>query len=307
MHTEAYGALEVAKKYCEINRPVHAPGIWQHGCFAPWLENDPDTITYHSKGIEYLRIFVARKQEKATLHRNGYKNTYSIGLPFIYTDDYSVKKQTNSLLVMPVHSIFGEKDFVNLENIEAYAHSISKLKNKFKNIVLCLHSNDIKHNLWIKEFQKYSIKYILGADPSDLNSLDRLKKILLSFEYVTTNDWGSHLAYALTVGCKCSIWGPKLEHSDYLLLKAPGIGSLEKGRKRIASKRKNMRVYFSHLFNSPENGVCDVKLGDYLVGRSNKVSPNDMKRLFEWNRIKYDEIFNIHINKIKYKINKIMK
>jgi FkbM family methyltransferase len=105
-----------------------------------------------------------------------------------------------------------------------------------------------------------------------------------SFEYVTTNGFGSQLAYAAYFGAKPSIYGPyaSLRAEDFKqdhlyvyhpkLLK-PTLQAISEGE-----LRRNCPQLFCH----PRAAKAAVEWARFEVGEANKVSPRQMRSLFGW-------------------------
>ena len=283
--TDSYGALDVASKFLNIKKPRKKfKNFWQHGCQPPWW----DECSFHSYGVkkhEVENFFVARKDQEVLLKKEGYQNVYSIGLPFNYVETNIPIRIKNSLLVMPHHSL----ESVKLENEDKttdYVNYINRFRDFFDLIVVCLHRGDIENGYWIYEFEKIGIKSIIGGDANDMNSLQRMKKIFLSFEFMTTPFWGSQIGYALYSGNKVSICGPKLKlNKKDLLLQNGGIFN-EQMFSNINSSETNekMKKFLENFYTEPHKGKAGIKLGAFLIGYDNILSKSELMKLFNWNK-----------------------
>lgn len=284
--SDQYGAFHIAAQYCGVSAHYPFPGIWQHGCFGPWDQSTPESILYHAPGIPHLKIFCARGDEKAFLERHGVRDVHSIGLPFVYLPPISASKLTNTLLVLPVHSVAGIPGFEAGEQFNDYAEAIAEVSERFARTVVCLHYGDIRNGYWISELEQRGLDWIVGAVPHDRNSLLRTKKLFSQFDFVTTNGWGSHVAYALACGAKVSVWGPVPRISRSVASKDLGVGGLNEWELRFSQERREEKEkYLVPLYRHPAEGLRDESLGQYLIGEGNRLPANELKEVFEWDKV----------------------
>ena len=296
--SDQYGAFQVAAKHCNVRNACPFPGIWQHGCFGPWDQISPGSILYHSPALKDIHVYVARNDEKDYLLSCGLTKVAAIGLPFVYLPTVETERRKNSLLVVPTHSVAGIPLFKDRAQCNQYVDSIVKMRNEFAEIVVCLHYGDIVNKYWVDEFQEAGISYVLGAVPHDENSLLRTKKMFHMFEYVTTNGWGSHVAYALTCGAKVSISGPSMKIDPLVASKDLGAGGLENFNSRFAEKRRRMRAsYLSDLYREPLDGIINVKMGAHLIGLENKLSGPQLMKAFGWHKVGFMRQIGIRLSR----------
>ena len=281
--SDQYGALHDAAEYCKKNGNLTPPGIWQHGVFGPWEQNDPGSIMYHSPNLGKLNSFVARQDEENFLKNRGIKNCKAIGMPIVYVEKPNINRLKNTLLVVPIHTVAGLKKFASANKIKEYCQQIKSLTQHFDYTAVCLHYGDIVNSYWLKEFYKLNIDFILGGYPSDRNSNKRQAYLYSLFDYVTTNGWGSHVPYALSFGAKVSVWGraPDID----LDTAARDIGG--GGRERVMKKRsrdisEKRELFLSSMRCHPMEATTDVSLGDYLIGRPRKRKPEELRKIFSW-------------------------
>lgn len=307
-YSDIYGAFHVAARYMGTHNFHPAPGIWQHGCFGPWRQVSAGEIAYHSPLINELKIYVARKDEQSFLESCGVYNSRPIGLPFVYAESQDITRRKNSLLVVPVHSIGGLPSFSEREDLSEYAKQINSLKRYFSDIVLCVHKGDIDNGYWVSEFGSYGIRYVVGADPQDMNSLPRVKALFSLFDFVTTNEWGSHVPYALSCGAKCSVWGEAPSKDLKMELRDAGLGGIENLKLRNSEQKKTIEnSYISQLTNCPVNGKANKELGDFLIGMENKKSPQELYREFCWGEVGCKEKSIVMLNDVCLRIKEDVK
>ena len=198
-----YGALQVAAEYCGLSEvPQHFPGDWQHGTIPPWHRFCPGVVVYGAPSSH--RCFLARRDEAEFLKAGGYHKAEAIGLPLIYARHSGSMRIPGSLLVMPTHTLASD---VLLPSCHQYVEEIATIKDRFDFVVACVSAYCIARNHWVPEFTSRGIHVVQGAGIADANSLKRMRVLFDSFEYVTTNSYGSHVFYALYCGAKVSIWG----------------------------------------------------------------------------------------------------
>ncbi len=182
--------------------PSSFPGSWQHGTIPPWHRLRPEVLVYDAP--RSTKRSVARQDEEAFLREGGYRDVRAIGLPIIYTQPSGLSRIPNSLLVMPTHSLASD---VLMPSCERYVEEIAEIKDHFDLVAACVSAYCIARNLWVPQFAEGGIPVARGAGIADTNALNRMRALFESFEYVTTDSYGSHVFYALYFGAKVSIWG----------------------------------------------------------------------------------------------------
>jgi hypothetical protein len=231
-----------------------------------------------------LPAFVARQEQVDFLRAHGDTQVRAIGLPILYTPAPTVRRLPRSLLVMPTHTLVGAK-FPDRAPFERYAAEIKTIADRFERVVVCVHPCCRHNGLWIQEFSALGFEIIDGAQTDDRNALRRMRSLFTQFEAVTSNDWGGHIAYALTFGARVSIYGTPIVYTkENALLDvtwAADIKSLEvAGSDQV---REQKRRYLSRLFREPADGVLDVEWGRWLTGAAYLLSPEEMRSV--WARI----------------------
>lgn len=278
-----YGASAVAAAYCGLKPvPLVLCGIWQHGWALKHAQFHPDIVVQvnsaHWKDDCY---WVARRDEEAYLHSQGYRNAQAIGLPVVYLPPVVVPRCPGTLLVMPVHSVdYTAHDW----NFEAYAEAINAVRHQFAEVVVCVHPSCWKKGYWVETFQRHGYPVIQGMSADDGNALKKLQSLFSTFEYVTTNGLGSHIAYAATFGAKVSLYGPYPEDraedyaADPFFAYNPHL--LEPALRNRSEEV--MRQHYPELFCHPLEATERVEWGRHQVGNDNRVSPAEMRALFCW-------------------------
>ena len=291
----SYGVANmVADKLGIQNPPVTYVG-WAHG----WDHRDTVDLcqmAYDSplnKPGEEKRVIpvqrrrpllIATKTQEKFLHENGFPDSRAVGLPFAYVDPApTTQRIPGSLLVMPPRS--GNPDFVLVDEIE-YLEYIKSVAHHFSRIVFCLHIAFFRDNQWVENLNKYGYDFVIGAGGRDRLALFRMRKIFDSFEYMTTNAVGSHPLYAAFCGAKVSMAGPFYDFDireyegqfgwdDPTIMKRAKL-EVEMGSRAFLSKK------FPWFFTEPQNAKTCVEWAKEEIGFHNKVSFEELGRLFGW-------------------------
>jgi hypothetical protein len=279
-----YGASLAAGRYCRIPESIAVvPGTWQHGVAPAHLQAHPilvlgahDTAT---RDRDYF--WVARKDEEAYLRDAGYRRVRAIGLPIAYLPPRPVRRVPGSLLVMPAHSL----DFTtHAWDCERYADEIAAVRQDFAQVVVCVHRSCLKKGYWVDAFRARGFPIVTGAWSMDGNSLERMRVLLSTFEYVTTNQFGSHFAYAAYFGARPSLYGTYAEVrvEDYAKESfwEPYPGLL--GQLVQAFAGATIRFHYPDFFCHPREAPLRQEWGNEQVGLDNKLSPEEMRQLFGW-------------------------
>jgi hypothetical protein len=284
--SEHYGANFVAAAYCGLTASRLPPqhGHWGHSWVPRYLAADRETSS------EYLKLHFIRNgredfwcpivEGEEVISSFGYR-ARAVGLPIVYLPPRSLRRIPGSLLVMPVHSQEWTK---HTWNCEAYADSISQIRNHFSQVFVCVSPSCIRHGYWVKEFEGRGFQILEGAHYTDANALSRVQALLSQFEYMTTNGFGSHIAYGAYFGAKVSIHGPfaepKVEEQTNDGGYLPGNRFLERYMEAISEQR--LRLEYPFLFCHPTEALDLVEWSRAEVGADRKVSPAAMRELFRW-------------------------
>lgn len=275
-----YGLSKYLAKKLQLGYWPISSCSFRHG----WMHQEYRYIEEVTMGIPKSRYLVASTKEVDFFYKNNLKNVHAVGVPFIYIDKNDIKhikKHSKTLLVMPPHSI---PDSTHAWDEMGYINEIKAITNKFEAVVFCIHQSCIDKKLWIESLEKHKIPYLIGASAYDLNSLVRMSMIFRFFEYVTTNSFGSHVAYAAYHGCKVSIYGTYMqlekkdfEHIEYyqkypfLLDQLVDIFSYRYVKER-----------YKNLFLEPWNAPIQKKWAKEVLGFKHKVSYERLAELLNW-------------------------
>ena len=193
-----------------------SPIVWVHG-WKPSTHNiDVDMIIGESaetSNLEGMTYFVGRNDQETSLREAGLLDEiHAIGLPFAYALKYhgaQEDRRHGSLAVMPANHGDLKLDGELLELEKNYIECLvgdGQLEAPKCHVIL--NCDDIRRgrgSLWTQ----YGFQVLEGACLHSVNSLQRVVRLLCSFDTITTNGFGSHIAYAASAGCKISVFGPR--------------------------------------------------------------------------------------------------
>lgn len=280
-----YGAQMIAAKYCGLSTPPWcAEGEWQHGWIAKERNIHPEAVVGYD-GLSFFRrekvkFFVAREDQEIYLRSCGYKYVFAIGLPIIYLADNKLDRLAGSLLVMPIHSLQGTGEQWDDDEYVEYITSISA---HFSKIVICIHSSCMLKGNW-HAFIKAGFEVVDGADVKDANSLQRMANLFAQFEYVTSNEFGSQVAYASYFGCKVSVFGSRVKfnkanYADLSFFKnAPELLDVFES---WDAKDTFYKAYSQFVIN-PWQADTYQEWAAWELGLQNKRTSTELMRLFGW-------------------------
>lgn len=295
-----YGAIETAAHYAGVTvRPEAFDACWQHGCVPPWWALSGTTMCCHAPEWHRLPIIAWRDDLAQRFSRDGALDVRLAGAPILYADDGAMQRIPGSLLVMPMHTMSGER-LDDRSFLQHYADEIARNTKSYSTVVACIHAGCVENGLWIPEFNGHSIPLILGASWDDVNALVRMRRLFSSFESMTTNGWGSHVAYALAFGCRVSIHGAAPEVSRDQLLKDDTWRRSPTDLEAVllaASERRDMAYLADHC-RPPDDAVADVEKGRFLIGADHQLSKTAMKSLLH-------HVTRLHLRKIVWQAKRV--
>lgn len=282
--SDQYGALQTAAAYAGVALPARyrLGGIWHHGCFGPWYEFCPELLVNFAPGAAARPVFTAREEQAAVLRGHGFGRVRAIGLPFVYAPESDVARVPGSLLVMPTHSLAGE-NHPDRAPFERYADAIARCAAGFRHVTVCVHPNCARNGLWVREFEARGFTVVYGAQNNDAHALRRMRTLFAAHETVTTNDWGSHVAYALAAGARLAIHGEPVTSTwrtflaDHTWAAHPDVLERTYSPEVLGAKREFLRRHYT----APGDAPADPALGRWLIGADQKVSPAAMREVLQ--------------------------
>lgn len=281
--SDFYGACHIAATYCGLSLPEKPPvGLWHHGWVPVHYASHPEFIVPQDYGgAKDGRYWVARDDQVEYLNRFGYSNVGAIGVPIVYLQDRPIERRKGSLLVMPVHT----QETINASwKFEEYARTIADIRDQFSQVLVCVHPSCYKRGYWVSDFRSLGFEVVSGARAYDQNALERMRYLLSTFEYITTNGIGSHLAYGAYCGAKVSIYGPFAEYKIEDMKRDPFRASrphLLEASLEVTTRAVVQRE-FPGLFTHPLEAEQRVDWGRAELGWDKRVSPGELKELFGW-------------------------
>lgn len=295
--SHAYGAHLVAAEYCGRTPDRVVPGYWMHGWFPAYHNVHPLLLAHHkragqSEGYDFegqIRVereqvpqWVARADQAEFLAAHGYRHAKAIGLPITYVRPSGARRVPNSLLVMPPHGhrTHGPEDV----EAEVYADAIAAIRSRFEHVWVGLSDGDIAQDQWVTSFRRRGIDVFTTTDLADPRGLMRLRKILETFEYVTTNGFGSHIAIAAYCGARISVWGPFAEFPRERMRETHGAKMFPELLEQACAlcSGEALRAHYPFLFVEPDQAGVQEAWGAQQVGEPWRVAPDELNRLFGW-------------------------
>lgn len=287
MH-DAYGARTVLSEYCGLNQPAVLSKvmiIWQHGWKTEKSNLDLDSIVGESGQTSDLAdffYFVARKEQEMLLRSFGLLNVETIGLPFAYAmkiSDTPKVRQPNTLLIMPGNHAPPTFGGPNHQHEKEYISFISMHCSKFDEILVLFNCDDLQRGRQ-REWERAGFNYQVGGCESDPDSLRRLVRFFGTYSHMTTNGFGSHIAYASAMGCRVSVCGPGAPSpgnikADTFLSNRPDLLSLEEKR-----QQEYQDLFMSLGMNcAPARANTHLDWGREQIGFDNVLSPENARSL----------------------------
>jgi hypothetical protein len=271
-----YGAsANIARRLGLKNTIPQGCYAWSHGCRLL----DGDDVRYYMRFPNLSgNVLVARRKEATFLSENGIRRVYAVGLPICYAKPSNVSRRRGSLLVMPPHATSHSRPSIVFCEYFEYIKSIS---HHFKRVVCCLSRQCLQVKSIRQLCEDAGIPVVCGSAIDDGNSLVRTRQLLETFDYVTTNTFGSHLAYAMAFSAKVSIAGPlhtpcpEDAANEPFYIENPDLNepAYRRNRQQITEKT------FAELKVDPWTAREHVEWGRHLIGADNVRSPREIGKL----------------------------
>jgi hypothetical protein len=296
--SHAYGAHLIARAYCGLDDSrLTVPDYWMHGWIPSYHNVHPALIALHKKEGQHENYdyhaqirgekadtmqWVSREDQAEFLRGHGYRHVRAIGLPIVYLPECAVEREPGSLLVLPPHS---HKNHGGDDPLaERYAEMIAELRPRFSRIAVGVHEDDRAKGQWVESFRRRGIDVFVTTDQSDPNTLVRLQRLLSSFEYVTTNGYGSHIALAAYCGAKVSVYGPFAEFPFERMKVTHAVKMFPELVQQAYElcTEPALRQHYPFLFVEPDRAVVRRDWAAREVGEPSRVTPAELRRLFGW-------------------------
>lgn len=184
-----------------------------------------------------------------------------------------------SVLIMPGHSLEQEKA---VSDFAEYVRFVESLSQDFSHVVICLHGIDYDKGHAREAFETAGFQVIRGSAIEDSNSLERMAFLFSRFEYVSTNDDGSHVYYAAAAGCKVSIEGPPSVRDLDGLKSHPFYREFPEGLGHLHKTMSLRQEIFPFLYGPLKNAELRIDWALDQLGYPEKRSPRNLKRTLGW-------------------------
>lgn len=272
-----YGASYLIASAVGRAEPPKSSAYWTHG----WIGQELRHPRQYARGEPVDRHLVATDRHAAFLRQAGFRRVEAVGLPIAYVDDGPIERLARSLLIMPPHSL----PYTNHSWREReYVDSMAQLRGGFSSVVACINRYCVDSGMWTDALRQWGIPWIVGADLEDRNSLLRMSRVFRSFEFMTTNTIGSHVAYAAYLGCRVSLYGPyevpreEDYRNDPWYRKYPEVLHLN----LESAQEAKVRERWPWLFCEPGEAGVGRDWGREMVGERFKRPPRQVARLLGW-------------------------
>jgi hypothetical protein len=276
----AYGDIKALASHANLNyKHLRLNGEWQHGWIPPERNVHPEFVV-GSSGLSRLyrrsqTFFVARQDQVEFLKSCEYDNVEAIGHPIIYIQKSPVVRVPGSLLIMPTHST-PEGDAGRDESFYAYIEYIKSIKDRFAEVHACIHQCDIE--IYSSPFNDLGINIIKGSLEEDQNSYSRMAYLGQTFEYMTTNTFGSHVAYLSYFGSRVSVTGPKPQINPLKLKNLTFYNNCDDCIQLAVELHDRLSTAYPFLVKEPWDAESNTRWAQFQLGEVNKLSKDQAKQ-----------------------------
>ena len=273
----AYGDFKILCSYCNLDHAKYLlSGEWQHAWVPPQCNIHPELVIGSSGDSRLHRnhnkFFVARQDQVDFLVNCGYAYARAVGHPIVYVQTPVVRRTAGSLLVMPSHSTH-ESSSGRDQAIDEYIKYITTIKQRFNHISACLHAADF--SIYSGKFLRAGIQIIQGAAEQDQNSYIRMLTLASTFEFMTTNSFGSHVAYFSYAGCKVSLAGPTPQINLASLKELTFYRNCPECRKYTEKRDHLLKTAYPFFLVEPWLAQENIEWARLELGEQNKLQPRD--------------------------------
>ena len=277
---DRYGFSNLLAKRCGRRVVPRSFAEWVHGWM--WHDEPTDALLACSKLPRDITIVVCNEKESTTLVDAGFRDVRIGGLPFSYVQRQHESRHTDALIAFPPHS--AESERVTADQV-SYMNYLESLKNDFEAVYVSIYHLDMGGAMH-KAALARGLHVIQGARPDDANSLVRMRSILDSFSYVTSNNCGSHMLYALFAGCRFSFCGPIYVHDESVFLGQGNPNGHTNEYVRLILDLQSepyLRKRFGRFFvNNPRMGIEDFPFAENAIGMRFVMAPDEIEDALGW-------------------------
>jgi hypothetical protein len=278
--TDRYGFSWVLAEILKKEYPPRAFCDWVHGWV--WWEDlmKVEDLVGARGAYRNASIVVCNLSEFNVLAEAGYTNVSVGGLPFAYVRNQHTLRCEHSLLAFIGKSAEVERhNVLDLGYLDFLASQVGAFENIYVSVAVFDQSRDL-----IREIKRRSLHPVPGSHPTDKRSLLRTRISLEHCKYVSTNTFGSHIAYALAVGCHVSVFTPLYRYNKNVFLNTVHQYSQDYAdRLEYIYSEVYLRRKWSSLFvDNPREGLSDASLGCEAIGHENLLDSEGITRVLGW-------------------------
>lgn len=199
-----YGHRAVLTAYAGVAGDLPLPGLLQHG----WnydLGAVRDDVLLPAPDP----FFVWSDRNLRNCRNAGLTHVSSIGSPFLYLPPLPQPPQPEpgSLLALPIHGWERQRIAHDFQN---YCKALLPLRSQFRKITVCMYWFDLQFPENREVFEREGIDVVTaGHRDGNPRFLHGMRDLLLQYETLTTNRAQTGLFYALSLGLKAFLHGPR--------------------------------------------------------------------------------------------------
>jgi len=273
---ERLGKWYLPRSYCE----------WVHGWC--WWQNDlevQDLIYHRSTLPDSQWLLVTNELERSIAIANGIRRVVAAGLPIVYAVPATLpQRRRNTLLAFIDHSAEAEKD--NGVADARFLDYLAELKGNYEIVAVSVFSLDYSDKI-VSEVTRRGLFPIVGANPTDTRTFERICNYFSFFSEVTGNCMGSYIAYSLYLGAEVFLPG-NFYKKDYSIFKSGNLGFSDEYISRIEYhySENYARQNYKFLFEKNNNLSAQdrIDLGKMYVGEGHMLSNDELEFYLGWRK-----------------------
>ena len=282
----AYGQREILLKYCGLDFSTQLLGNLQHGILANNEAIDFRTPRY-TRGRK-SSFWVYSKETESLGKSLGFEKVVAIGAPWLYLRDsvnqnLSMARERKGILVMPAHTtptVFSiSTKLEKRERAAAFRQIIGS-----QEATVCLHATDycdpettesfIEEGFAVTCIGTSSLIPAWSQAGNRVRSLFTLMKLMETHESLLTDDFGTHLFYAVDMGMQFGIY-PQIRNKLKLGYTPTGNAGYNE-----PVQLANDLVFFKKSMPEAINNFTDstkfIELANKKLGREAVLSPQEL-------------------------------
>lgn len=271
-NNEMYDHARILRNFCSRRITTPIPGLLQHGwSYGPGV--DPGDLEHVNKQPSQ-RLFLWNQRNAQVCRDLGQNQIMLIGAPLLYLPEpiQPTLVDPKSLLVFPAHSCEWEPFVREASDLyRTYFDELRPILDSFKSITVCLY--------W-REFEEEGVRGLiedmgfvvttLGHRDGNPGFVSRLRKLILSHEYVSTNSYSTALFYSLFLRRKAFVYGNTF------------VSRLLPGKTDNLSVHDAMRRRYPQLDWEKFDDTPHQDIGAEEVGAAFRLPPDELRMEFGW-------------------------